>query len=280
MADGVPGVAVVAALRAAAERLSPVSDTARLDAELLMAHALGVSRSDLLLRHMQRDAPPAFAALLERRAAYEPVAYILGRQEFHGLALQVTPDVLIPRDDSETTLAAALEGAGEDGRVLDCGVGSGALLLAFLAERPGWQGIGIDRAPAALAVAAANARALGLDGRARLAEADWHAPGWAGELGRFDRVVANPPYVESGADLAPDVGAFEPAGALYAGPDGLDDYRGLVPCLPGLLAPGGIAVLEIGATQEAAVAAIAADAGFSCTLRRDLGGRPRALILR
>lgn len=273
---------VAEALRAAAERLAETSDTARLDAELLMAHALSVPRSEMLLRHMGSEVPIAFAALVERRTSHEPVAYIVGEQDFHGRPFRVTPEVLIPRGDSEATLEAALEGtgAGEAGRVLDCGVGSGALLLSFLSDRPGWQGVGIDCSPGALAVAGDNADRLGLAERARLVAANWHADGWAGGLGHFDRIIANPPYVEDAADLARSVRDYEPAGALFAGPEGLDDYRVLIPQLRGLLALGGAAVLEIGAAQAESVAAIAQAAGLSTDLRRDLAGRPRALILR
>lgn len=268
------------ALRQAAEGLADTSDTARLDAEVLMAHALGVSRAELLLRHMRNPAPARFAALVERRAGHEPVAYIVGEQEFYGRPFRVTPEVLIPRGDSEATLAAALEGAGASGRVLDLGVGSGALLVSFLAERPGWDGVGIDRSAGALAVAGDNAVRLGAESRARLLQADWHAPAWCESLGTFDRVIANPPYVEEAAELAPSVRAYEPAGALFAGADGLDDYRVLIPQLRGLLAPEGAAVLEIGASQADSVGEIAREAGFSTDLRRDLAGRPRALILR
>jgi len=271
---------VAEALRQAAEGLADTSDTARLDAEVLMAHALGVSRAELLLRHMRNPAPARFAALVERRAGHEPVAYIVGEQEFYGRPFRVTPEVLIPRGDSEATLAAALEGAGASGRVLDLGVGSGALLVSFLAERPGWDGVGIDRSAGALAVAGDNAVRLGAESRARLLQADWHAPAWCESLGTFDRVIANPPYVEEAAELAPSVRAYEPAGALFAGADGLDDYRVLIPQLRGLLAPEGAAVLEIGASQADSVGEIAREAGFSTDLRRDLAGRPRALILR
>jgi release factor glutamine methyltransferase len=271
---------VAEALRHAAARLAATSDTSRLDAELLMAHALGVPRSDLLLRHMQDPAPPAFAGLVERRAAHEPVAYIVGRKEFFGRAFLVAPGVLIPRMDSETTVAAALEAAPAPHRVLDCGVGSGALLLTVLAERGEAEGVGVDRATTALMIASANAAQLGLAGRARLEWRDWSAPGWEADLGRFDLILANPPYVEDDAPIAPDVRRWEPDGALFAGPEGLDAYRALLPHLPGLLAEGGVAVIEIGATQADAVAAVAAEAGFVAELRRDLGGRPRALILR
>ena len=147
---------VAEALREAAPTLAGVSDTARLDAEVLMAHALGVGRSDLLLRHMRDPAPPAFAPLAARRMAHEPVAYITGHQEFYGRDFRVTHDVLIPRGDSETLVNAALEAAPAPHRVLDCGTGSGALLLSVLAEREGAEGIGIDRSPAAFGLDGAN----------------------------------------------------------------------------------------------------------------------------
>lgn len=271
---------VTQALREATEALAPTSDTARLDAELLMAGALGVSRSELLLRHGDDRVPDDFAALLARRMDHEPVAYILGHQEFYGRDFRVSPDVLIPRADSESVVAAALEAAPRPRRVLDCGTGSGALLLTILAECDGAEGIGIDRCPAALAVARANADALGLSGRARMEQRDWTQPGWSADLGQFDLILANPPYVESAAELAPSVYLHEPAGALFAGPEGLDDYRVLIPQLPALLAQSGCAVLEIGAAQPDPVGAIARDIGFSVELRRDLGGRPRALLLR
>jgi release factor glutamine methyltransferase len=273
-------VTVAEALRQAAARLAATSDTARLDAELLMAHALGVSRTDLLLRHMGDAPPEGFAALVSRRAAHEPVAYIVGRKEFYGRDFEVGPGVLIPRMDSETTVAAALEACPVAARVLDCGVGSGALLLTVLAERPHAEGVGIDRSAEALAVAGRNAAALGLAGRAELLRRDWDEAGWATGLGRFDLILANPPYVEDDAPIEPDVRRWEPQGALFAGSEGLDAYRILVPQLPALLADGGAAVLEIGAAQADTVSGIAAKAGFSSELRHDLGGRPRALILR
>ena len=268
------------ALRTAAEHLSNTSDTARLDAEVLMAHALGVSRSEMLLRHGRDEAPASFAALVERRARYEPVAYITGSQDFYGRAFHVSSAVLIPRGDSETAVAAALETRPGARRVLDCGTGSGALLLTLLAELPEATGIGTDRSPAALAVAQGNAGALGLETRARFREADWTRPGWADGLGEFDIVIANPPYVEDSAQLDPAVRDYEPHGALFAGRDGLEDYRSLIPQLPALLAPDGVAVLEIGHEQDRAVSAIAGAAGFTCELRRDLAGRPRVLVLR
>lgn len=271
---------VAEALRQATDRLAATSDTSRLDAELLMADALGVSRSEMLLRHMQDEAPASFGALVGRREKHEPVAYILGRKEFFGREFLVSPGVLIPRMDSETTVAAALEAAPSPRRVLDCGVGSGALLLTVLAECPAAQGVGIDRSPGALTVASANAAQLGLDRRVRLERRDWDEPGWAAGLDRFDLVLANPPYVEDEAPIAPAVREWEPSGALFAGADGLEAYRVLVPQLAGLLAADGVAVAEIGSGQAEQVTEIAARSGFSVDLRRDLAERPRALVLR
>jgi release factor glutamine methyltransferase len=271
---------VAEALREAAGRLAATSDSARLDAELLMAEVMGVSRGELLLRHMQDEAPAAFEALVLRRERHEPVAYILGRKEFYGREFAVAPGVLIPRMDSETTVAAALEARPKPRRVLDCGVGSGALLLTVLAEAGGGEGVGIDRSEDALAIAALNASRHAAGVGITLLLRDWSLPGWADDLGRFDLILANPPYVEDDAPIEPDVRRWEPEGALFAGPEGLDDYRILLPQLSALLAENGVAVLEIGATQAEAVSAIAADAGFASELRCDLGGRPRALVLR
>jgi len=271
---------VAEALRDAARRLEATSDTARLDAEVLMAHALGVDRSELLLRRMQDDEPEEFAALVERRAAHEPVAYIVGWKEFYGRRFVVTHDVLIPRMDSEATVAAALEACPTPQRTLDCGVGSGALLLTVLAESGGGQGVGIDRSHAALFVAAQNAKVHELGSSCQLLLLDWDQPGWTRGLGRFDLILANPPYVEDDAPIDPEVRRWEPAGALFAGPDGLEAYRVLIPQLDNLLTDRGVAVVEIGATQAGQVADIAAQSGFAAEMRRDLGGRPRALVLR
>ncbi len=271
---------VTATLREAARLLTGLSDTPRLDVELLMAEALGVSRSDMLLCHHDSEVPARFAELLNRRLEREPVAYILGRQEFYGRDFAVTRDTLIPRADSETVVQAALDAARPDARVLDCGTGTGALLLTFLAECPQATGIGIDTSSGAGMVAAANVEALGLTGRAQIVRRDWNQPGWADDLGRFDLVIANPPYVEENADLQPDVRDFEPASALFAGPDGLDDYRVLVPQLPALLTENGVAVLEIGHRQAQSVSEVARNQGFTAEVHQDLGGRDRALVLR
>jgi release factor glutamine methyltransferase len=261
---------VTEAIRAATILLGPGTDTARRDAELLMADALGVSRSELFLRRMADPVPEAFAGLITRRAAHEPVAYIRGHQEFFGLHFDVSREVLVEVALAERPAAR---------RVLDCGTGSGALLLAALSELPDASGIGIDRSAAALAIAAGNAAGLGLAGRAAFQLADWYQSGWAARLGQFDLILANPPYVESAAELAPSVRDHEPAEALFAGAEGLDDYHALIPQLPGLLRPGGLAMVEIGATQAEAVTRIAEVNGFAATLHHDLGERPRALAL-
>lgn len=267
------------AIRAAAERLAATSDTARLDAELLMAHALDCSRSDMLLKAMRDPAPVSFAVLLERRAGHEPIAYITGRTEFYGRTFMVEPGILIPRGDSETLIVAALAASPSPGRVLDLGVGSGALLLTILAERPNAQGVGIDASPLAIDVTGENAVALGIPNAWELYLRDWHTRGWADDLGTFDLILCNPPYVEADAALDPQVRDFEPATALFAGPEGLDDYRILIPQLRGLMNPDAVAILEIGANQAEAVSGIAAASGFVSALRRDLAGRTRALLL-
>lgn len=268
------------AIRAAAERLAPVSDTARLDAELLMAHALGSTRSDMLLRAMRDPAPEGFGALIERRMGHEPVAYITGTAEFYGLTLAVTPATLIPRGDSETLVEAALENAGEAGRAIDLGTGTGALLLALLANRAGWHGVGVDASQAALSVAGRNAASLDLKERSVWRCRDWRNLGWSDDLGTFDLILCNPPYVEDDAVLDRQVRDFEPSSALFAGPEGLDDYRILIPQLRALMNPQAVAILEIGANQAEQVSALAAASGFAADLRRDLAGRARALILR
>jgi release factor glutamine methyltransferase len=265
------------ALAAATKRLSSASDTPRLDAELMMAEALGLERESLLLSRLDDEAPAIFEALLQRRKAGEPVAYIIGRRAFWTIELSVAPGVLIPRPDSETLIEAAVAHFGRTGpkRILDLGTGPGTLLLAALAEWPGATGLGVDRSERALVLARTNSERLGLAARAELRRGNWAQ----GLDERFDLILCNPPYVEEGAELPRDVARFEPHEALFAGPEGLDDYCRLAPEIPRLLAPGGIACFEIGAGQEAAVAALFEARGLGVSKRRDLAGHVRCLVL-
>ena len=266
------------ALAAAAARLGAVSETPRLDAELLMADALGTTREKLLLDRLGEAAPEGFEALVERRLSHEPVAYITGRKAFWTIEMEVGPGVLIPRPDSETLIEAAVGLFGEHGpaTILDLVTGPGTLLLAALDQWPEATGLGIDRSDTALTYARSNAARLGLAGRARFRRGDWGE----GLEERFDLILCNPPYVEQAAELAPDVVGWEPAQALFAGSDGLDAFRRLAPQLPGLLAKGGAACIEIGAGQHSAAARLFEAHGFHVSMRADLAGVPRCLILR
>lgn len=268
------------ALRHATATLSAVSATPRLDAELLMAHALGMERSMMLLRQRDLVLPDNFAALVARRIAHEPVAYIIGVQAFWDLELRVTPDVLIPRADSETLLHAAIEWFGNDrapARIADLGTGSGALLLAAMSIFPTSLGYGIDSSISALGVARDNAERLGFANRAIFKQCDWTVAGWTADLGRFDLILCNPPYIEKGHALDPMVSLHEPHSALFAGADGLDDYRVLIPQLAYLLNADGVAIFEIGYNQAEAVSELGAEAGFSTEVRHDLAGNARAI---
>ena len=270
-------MSVRAALAAATSRLAGTSDTPRLDAELLMAHALGIEREALLLAAADQEVPPAFAALLARRETGEPVAYITGRRGFWTVELEVGPGVLVPRPDSETLIEAALSHFGDAGpkRILDLGTGPGTLLLAALDQWPGATGLGVDASEAALAYARRNARRLGLAGRAGFRKGDWGQ----GIEERFDLLLCNPPYVESGAGLPRDVAEWEPHEALFASDDGLSEYRRLAPQIPRLLAPGGIACLELGAGQRDSVAALFDPSSFTMKSYKDLKGIERCLLL-
>lgn len=271
------------ALRRAAQMLGEISDSPRLDAELLMAHALQMERAELLLKLPDLEAPSEFAVLVERRQRSEPVAHIVGKKEFWGLDFQVTPDVLIPRPDSELLIEQAVGtfASRHPKRILDLGTGSGALLLAALSEFPEATGLGIDASAAALQIAHNNADALGLTDRARFLLLDWTSPDWTDSPGScFDLILANPPYVAAGAILSKDVARFEPHQALFAGEDGLDDYRIIIPALERMLAPAGMALIEIGFDQANPVSEMAASNGYHIELKQDLGGNDRLLILR
>jgi release factor glutamine methyltransferase len=269
---------VARALDDATHQLSKTSDTARLDAELLMAEALHIDRDQLLLRPPDRSVPDRFWQMVTRRLDGEPVAYITGRRAFWNIELHVGPGVLVPRPDSEVLIGSAIEhfdGAAGPQRILDLGTGPGTLLLAALDIWPDATGLGIDVSRHALSYASANARRLGFESRVKLMQGDCAA----GLVEKFDLVLCNPPYIAEDAELGPGVREFEPDEALFAGREGLDAYRQLAPQLPRLLSRGGLAAVEIGADQADAVTALLARDGLGCRVANDLAGRPRAVLL-
>jgi release factor glutamine methyltransferase len=281
-----PAPTVAQARRAAADRLRERGfDTPDLDARLLVGHALGLDHAALVAQSARRLSPAEAAALeasVARRLAHEPVARILGTWEFWSLPLRVTPDVLVPRPETETVVEAVL-GVVERSRPLllaDLGVGSGAILLALLSELPAAFGIGTDRDPAALGVARDNAQRLGLADRAGFVACDFGAA----IAGACDVVVSNPPYIPTPdiAALAADVRDYDPRAALDGGPDGLSAYRAIAADAARLLAPGGWLAVEIGVDQDAAVSELLATRGLAIVgaPRRDLAGCPRVVTAR
>ncbi|MFZ4122494.1 MAG: peptide chain release factor N(5)-glutamine methyltransferase [Caulobacterales bacterium] len=250
-----------------------------MDARLLLEEAAGVKRIDIVTdpyRVVAPDRMQAFEGLLARRGAREPMSQILGRKGFWKIDLAVNRNVLTPRPETELIVEAVLDRFGEADAftILDLGVGSGAILLAILAARPLATGVGVDLSDAALEVAKANARALGLEGRAAFRAGSWGE----GLTGPFDVVVSNPPYIPH-ADiptLEPEVALFEPWIALDGGDDGLQAYRALAPDAARLLAEGGFVVVEQGTGQAHDVAAIFANHGLRASrLINDLGGHGR-----
>ena len=254
-----------------------------IDARLLLEAASGATRADILTdphRVLTSEQSATLDAFLARREAREPVSHILGRKGFWTVELKVTRDVLTPRPDTETLVDGLLKSlpAEEPMRILDLGAGSGAILLALLAERPLWSGVGVDISPEALEVARENAALLKLEDRASFVHASW-AEGQPDHA--FDAVASNPPYIPSAdiAGLEPEVSRHEPVLALDGGPDGLDAYRLLAPQVLRVLKPGGVFALEIGHDQGKAVEALmtAAGAGYSRVIS-DLGQRDRVVI--
>jgi release factor glutamine methyltransferase len=257
-------------------------DSPAIDARLLVEAASGATRMDILTdpyRALSDEQAAQLEAYVSRRERREPVGRILGRQGFWKIMVKVTPAVLSPRSDTETvvdvTLKAFEEHAGFS--VLDLGVGSGAILLAILAERPAAKGLGVDVSEEALAVARENAANLGLAGRAAFLRGDWAA---GLEPASFDLVVSNPPYIPS-ADidgLDTEVRDHEPRVALDGGPDGLDAYRTLAPQILAMLKPKGLFAVEIGYDQAKAVEALFREAGAAeVRTIQDLGGRDRVV---
>ena len=269
---------IARALGDAARQLQKTSDTARLDAELLMADALHIDRDKLILSPPDRKVPDRFWSMVERRKSGEPVAYITGRRAFWNIELHVGPGVLVPRPDSEVLIRSAIEhfeGSAGPSRILDLGTGPGTLLLAAVDIWPDATGVGIDVSRRALSYASANARRLGFEGRIKLTQGDW-AKGLAES---FDLVLCNPPYVPEGAEVGAGVREYEPDEALFAGKEGLDAYQELAPQLPRLLSAGGLAAIEIGFDQADAVTSLLARDGLTATVAQDLAGRARAVLL-
>jgi release factor glutamine methyltransferase len=280
-------VTVGGARRALARMFAAASlDTPALDARVIVGHALGLDHAALAgaaERALDAAERECVAQLAARRLAREPVARIVGMKEFWGLRLRVTPDVLVPRPETETVVETALAALDRDGararplRIADLGIGSGALLLALLSELPNAFGVGTDLSEAALAVARDNAERLGLGARAAFVACDF-AEALAGP---FDLVVTNPPYVASGelAQIAPEVRDHDPVLALDGGPDGLRAHRALAADAMRVIGAGGHLVVEVGAGQAAAVAALFSQPLDGAAVA-DLAGTPRALHIR
>ena len=283
-ASTAPARTIGGAVTAAARRLAQAGvPTPHADGRLLVQHALGVDRGGLLTerdRVLDADERARLRRAVDRRAAREPISRIVGVREFWSLEFRLSPAVLDPRPDSEAVVEAALSCVPDRTlplSVLDLGTGSGCLLLALLHELPAAWGVGIDVDPDAVAVARDNARRLRLADRAAFLCSDWAAP----LAGRFDLVVANPPYIGrlDRAELAPEVGVYDPPMALDGGSDGLAAYRRLSAGLDGLLPSGGHVVLEVGAGQADAVEELLRARGLVVRGRwLDLSGIDRSVI--
>lgn len=279
-------MSLAAVHRLARRRLSDAGiDSPELDARLIVEHFTGTTLTDAVARPdmpVEANAAAQIEAALSRRAAGEPVHRILGFREFHGLDLKLSAETLEPRPDTETLVEAALphvrKTAREKGtcRILDLGTGTGAIALALLAAEPRAVATGTDISSDALATASANAQALGLSGRFTALRSDWFS-----EIrGRYDAIVSNPPYIESGdiETLQPEVRDFDPRRALDGGPDGLDAYRIIAAGAAMHLQADGLVAVEIGSTQKDAVTALFKAAQFGRTnALSDLGGNDRAL---
>lgn len=280
---GAPSVA--AAWRTIRDRFAAAGiGTAALDARLLAQHALGVDTTAFIMAETDPASEPflvALEALSRRRLAGEPVARIVGRQEFYGRDFALNGATLVPRPETEMLVDFALAHMGTGARVLDLGTGTGCIVLSILAERADARGIGIDLAPEAVAMAQANARALGVADRFIAMAGDWYEPLDPAE--RFDCIVSNPPYIETQAvaGLAREVRDFDPALALDGGPSGLDPYAIIANGALARLTRGGAIALEIGASQGAAVREIIENAGFSqVEVHADLAGHDRMVTAR
>ncbi|MEE8294772.1 MAG: peptide chain release factor N(5)-glutamine methyltransferase [Sphingomonadales bacterium] len=271
-------------LKYATKTLEPMgARTARLDAEILLAHVLGASRENLLTRWDENVSPDTlekFVGLIERRKSREPIARITGVQEFWSLPFKINDATLIPRPDSETLVEAVLKKIPNESpfRILDLGTGSGCLLLSILSMRKNATGLGVDANEHALECARENAKDLNLQDRATFESFNWLSddPGdW-----KFDLILSNPPYIETREieTLAPEVSKYDPLLALDGGGDGLFHYRVLIPLSCGLLKGRGWVFFEIGETQETEVRKILKDAHFTnLETHHDLAGKPRVV---
>ena len=276
-------IALEVALQHAAARLAAAGiEAPRREARLLAGHLLGRRPGAVLGANLVLD-ERALDGLVARRAAREPLAFITGTAGFWTLELEVGRETLIPRADSETLIEAAIAGFDRREavrRILDLGTGTGCLLLAALSEFTEAFGVGVDLEPGAAALAQRNAASNGLGGRAAFLAGSWMNA--LGSRACFDLVLANPPYIVSAdiSGLMPEVAAHEPLRALDGGPDGLRAYDAILEFLPDVLAPGGLAILELGTGQRQAVVERAVTRGLAEAMcRSDLGGIPRALVL-
>jgi release factor glutamine methyltransferase len=267
------------ALQAARARLAATSNNPRRDAELLLAHVLGWDQA-ALLTHPEQMLSPAqseqFEGLLRRRLACEPLQYLTGVQEFFGLLFEVSPDVLIPRPETEHLVEAVLERFPREAslRIVDVGTGSGAIAVALAHTLPRSQVVGVDLSAAALEVARCNAQRHGVMGRLTLLQSDLLA---AVDTVGFDVVVSNPPYIADGEVLEPQVSNYEPRSALFAGPTGLEVYQRLIPQARNLLKPQGWLVLELGYGQSTALAKLL-EGWSAVSFVQDLQGIPRVAV--
>ena len=276
-------LSLVSAWKAAQEQLKTARiDSPAIDARLLVEAATEASRLEILTdphRPLTAEQSATLAGYLERRLRREPVSRILGRKGFWKIMLNVTPDVLSPRPDTETILDIAMLAfePAQAFSMIDLGTGSGAILLAVLADRPGATGVGTDISSEALAVAKENAANLDLDGRAAFLRTEW-AAGFGDHS--FDFVASNPPYIPTDdiAGLDPEVREHDPILALDGGPDGLQAYRDLAPEIMRILKPGGTFAVEIGFDQGPQVKALFEAAGFDGVIVvKDLGDRHRVV---
>lgn len=269
------------ALQQGTQRLTNVSDSASLDASLLLSHVTGLSKLEMFMKDEDElsDAHlSSFEALLQRRENAEPIAYILGVKEFWGLPFKVVPNVLIPRPDTETLLGALIAAVSDKqavGKIADLGTGSGAILLSALSEFPHFSGVGVDMNDTALEIAAYNAKNLGLSDRAVFVKSSWLDD--VDDM--FDVVVSNPPYIETStvSTLMADVKDYEPMSALDGGDDGLDCYRCLIPSAYDKLNQGGLLLLEIGYNQKETVSALLSEGWQQVQCFKDLAGHDRVI---